>query len=61
MNPVGGSPVAYWSVQRLSRTRDELICAGATPHRGPLVVDDGRTICQLRDPFGNVLGLDGPP
>ena len=60
-NPVGGSPVVYWSVRSLSRAREELIGAGATPHRGPLVVDDRRTICQLRDPFGNVFGLDGPP
>jgi len=60
-NPVGGSHVVYWSVQSLSRAREDLIGTGATPHRGPLVVDDGRSICQLRDPFGNVFGLDGPP
>ena len=60
-NPVGGSPVVYLSVPSIHRAREELIGLGATPHRGPLSVDAGRSICQLRDPFGNVFGLDGPP
>ena len=59
-NPVGGSPVVYLSVSSVSKTREQLIEHGATAHRGPLVVDEGRSICQLRDPFGNVFGLDGP-
>jgi predicted enzyme related to lactoylglutathione lyase len=60
-NPLGGSFVVYLSVPSIDRAREELIELGATPHRGPLAVDAGRSICQLRDPFGNVFGLDGPP
>ncbi|HEX7255787.1 MAG TPA: VOC family protein [Gaiellaceae bacterium] len=60
-NPVGGSPVVYFSVESVSSTRAQLLGRGATPHRGPLAVDRDRSICQLKDPFGNVFGLDGPP
>ncbi len=29
-------------------------------YRGPLEVKEiGRTICQLEDPFGNVIGVEG--
>jgi predicted enzyme related to lactoylglutathione lyase len=59
-NPLGGSPVMYFSVSSVETARDAMIELGATPHRGPLVVDRSRSICQLRDPFGNVFGLDGP-
>jgi predicted enzyme related to lactoylglutathione lyase len=58
-NPVGGSPVVYWSVEDLESKRDKLLGAGCKPHRGPLQVDAHRRICQLVDPFGNVFGLDG--
>jgi hypothetical protein len=33
--------------------------AGRTHLRGPLEIGAGRRICQLRGPFGWVLGLDG--
>lgn len=60
-NPPGASTVVYWSVDGVGAARAALLDAGAAPHRGPLRVTDDRTICQLRDPFGNVFGLDGPP
>jgi predicted enzyme related to lactoylglutathione lyase len=58
-NPVGGSPVVYFSVASVDAAREQLLALGATHHRGPLEVDAERSICQLRDPFGNVFGLDG--
>ncbi len=58
-NPVGGSPVVYWSVGDLDAERSRLLRAGCKPHRGPLQVDASRKICQLVDPFGNIFGLDG--
>lgn len=61
MNPLGGTPVVYFSVPSVATARGRLIEHGALPHRGPLVVGAGRSICQLRDPFGNIFGLDGPP
>lgn len=59
-NPRGGSPVVYWAVDDLTATRDKLLAAGCTHHRGPLRVDASRQICQLTDPFGTIIGLDGP-
>ena len=60
LNPAGRSVVAYWPVASVDRVRTALLARGATHHRGPLVVDANRSICQLIDPFGNVFGLDGP-
>jgi predicted enzyme related to lactoylglutathione lyase len=60
LNPRGASTVPYWSVGDLDRVRERLLAAGCTHHRGPLQVSPGRRICQLVDPFGSVVGLDGP-
>lgn len=59
-NPRGGSPVVYWAVDNLDATRERLLAAGCTHHRGPLRIDEQRQICQLTDPFGTIIGLDGP-
>ncbi|MEV5574416.1 VOC family protein [Spirillospora sp. NPDC052269] len=59
-NPRGGSPVAYWAVPDLDTARKHLLAAGAEHWRGPLQVDPGRRICQLKDPFGTIIGLEGP-
>ena len=59
-NPRGGSPVVYWSVDDVTAARQRLLDAGCTHHRGPLEAGPGRIICQLIDPFGTVIGLDGP-
>lgn len=59
-NPRGGSPVVYWSVSDLDTAQQRLLAAGGTHHRGPLRVTEGRRICQIVDPFGTVIGLEGP-
>lgn len=61
-NRRGASPVPYWAVDDVDAVRRQLLDAGCTHHRGPLDVGDGtgRKIAQLVDPFGNVIGLDGP-
>lgn len=58
---MGASVVAYFACAGVFARREALIAAGATALRGPLAVTATRTICQLVDPFGNVLGLDGTP
>jgi predicted enzyme related to lactoylglutathione lyase len=59
-NPRGGSPVVYWAVDNLHAAREHLLAVGCTHHRGPLRVNAQRQICQLTDPFGTIIGLDGP-
>jgi predicted enzyme related to lactoylglutathione lyase len=59
-NPRGGSPVVYWQVDDVDQVRERLLAAGCAHHRGPLVIEPGRRIAQVRDPFGTVFGLDGP-
>lgn len=59
-NPPGSSTVVYWHTRDLRQDMERLCAQGATRHRGPLALDAGRSICQLLDPWGNVIGLDGP-
>jgi predicted enzyme related to lactoylglutathione lyase len=59
-NPRGASPVVYWAVEDLDKVRDVLLAAGCTHLRGPLSIGPRRRIFQRRDPFGTVVGLDGP-
>jgi predicted enzyme related to lactoylglutathione lyase len=59
-NPPGASSVGYLAVDDLERTRGALIARGAQPWRGPLRLTANRQICQVQDPFGNIVGLDGP-
>ncbi|WP_217621369.1 VOC family protein [Streptomyces lunaelactis] len=59
-NPHGGSTVPYWAVENVDTVRKRLLDAGCTHHRGPLDVEPGRRICQLVDPFGTIIGLEGP-
>ena len=56
---VGGT-VPYCGVDSLDAVAKKFVGGGAAVHRGPLEIEDGRRICQIRDPFGNVFGLIGP-
>ncbi len=59
-NPRGASTVVYLAVEELEAARERLLAAGCEAWRGPIEIEDGRRICQVRDPFGTVWGLDGP-
>jgi len=59
-NPAGGGAVVYWRVENFGRSRDAMLQGGCESWRGPLVISPTRVICQLRDPFGNIIGLEGP-
>jgi predicted enzyme related to lactoylglutathione lyase len=50
---------AHWRVSSLAEACARLERAGATLYRGPLVIGNGEAICQVSDPFGNLLGLIG--
>jgi len=52
--------VVYWSVPDFERALDRFLTIGATLYRGPIGIQDGLIICQVRDPWGNSIGLRGP-
>ncbi|MGF1694481.1 glyoxalase/bleomycin resistance/dioxygenase family protein [Vibrio kyushuensis] len=51
--------VLYWSVDSLTDSLHHLTSLGATLYRGPLNIEDGLSMCQVEDPFGNLIGLRG--
>lgn len=52
--------VVYWQVGDLRQRLQSLLDLGATLYRGPMAIEDGQGMCQVRDPWGNCLGLRGP-
>ncbi len=52
--------VVYWRVPSVGAELRRLTAAGATLYRGPMPIEDGLVMCQVRDPWGNCLGLRGP-
>ena len=52
--------VAYWRVDDFDATLAKAQKMGAVLYRGPLDRNDGFFMCQVKDPFGNLLGLIGP-
>lgn len=51
--------VAYWRVDCLDAALAKAIELGAVLYRGPLDRQDGFWMCQVKDPFGNLIGLVG--
>ncbi len=54
-----GGQVAYWRVQEIRKAISFFTAHGAIIFRGPLNIGNGEAICQVGDPFGNVVGLIG--
>ncbi|PHM39437.1 Var1 [Xenorhabdus mauleonii] len=52
--------VLYWSVPCLSSAIRHFQNLEAQIYRGPMKIDNGLGMCQVKDPFGNLLGLKGP-
>jgi len=51
--------VVYWSVDDLSVALDRVLSLGGVLYRGPIRIENGLSICQFRDPWGNCIGLRG--
>ncbi|HLJ56981.1 MAG TPA: VOC family protein [Chthonomonadaceae bacterium] len=51
--------VVYWSVPDFEAALAHLQAAGATLYRGPMVIESSQRMCQVRDPWGNCIGLRG--
>jgi len=52
--------VLYWQVKNLTQSLQHLMAIGAVLYRGPLDIEDQLSMCQVADPFGNLIGLRGP-
>ncbi len=51
--------ILYWSVDSLNATMKHFDAMGTRLYRGPLNIENGLLMCQLEDPFGNLIGLRG--
>jgi predicted enzyme related to lactoylglutathione lyase len=52
--------VVYWRVADFEAALRHLLSLGATLYRGPGEIEDRMRMCQVRDPWGNCIGLRGP-
>jgi len=51
--------VLYWAVPNLSEAIAHFESHGAALYRGPMTIENGLGMCQMEDPFGNLIGLRG--
>ncbi len=59
VSSVAAGSVAYWYVEDLDSALNHMQSIGATLYRGPRNIEDGKRMCQVRDPWGNCIGLRG--
>lgn len=52
--------VLYWGVADLLEAVAHFRQLGAEIYRGPMQIEHGLGMCQVTDPFGNLIGLRGP-
>lgn len=52
--------VVYWQVANFREALAHIEALGAQLYRGPLLIDRGEAMCQVRDPWGNCIGRRGP-
>jgi len=52
--------VVYWHTNEFDKRLEYLQRLGAVLYRGPLVLEEGKKMCQVKDPWGNCIGLMGP-
>lgn len=52
--------VAYWRVDDFDAVLERAITLGAVLYRGPLDRKDGSYMCQVKDPYDNLIGFIGP-
>jgi predicted enzyme related to lactoylglutathione lyase len=55
--PGTGGAVAYWGVDDIEAEVARILALGASVHEAIQDVGEGIRVAELKDPFGNVLGL----
>ena len=54
-----GGSVGYWLVDNLEQAISHAVTLGGEVYRGPLRVEEiQRTIVQIKDPIGNIIGFE---
>ncbi len=51
--------VLYWQTDSLAQAITHFESLGARLYRGPMQIEGGLRICQVEDPFQNLIGLKG--
>ena len=51
--------VVYWWVDDFQKHLSTLLTLGATLYRGPITIDQGMQMCQVKDLWGNCVGIRG--
>lgn len=51
--------VLYWSTEDFDKSLSHFKLIGAQLYRGPMEIEDGLIMCQVEDPFGNLIGIRG--
>ncbi|MFN3239640.1 MAG: VOC family protein [Pseudomonadales bacterium] len=49
--------VVYWQTNHFDARLKYLLDLGAELYRGPKRIEKGKRMCQVKDPFGNLIGL----
>jgi uncharacterized protein len=52
--------VVYWWVDDLNAALRRFESMGSLAYRGPMAIEAGLGMAQVRDPWGNCMGLRGP-
>ncbi|EAR08895.1 VOC family protein [Reinekea blandensis] len=52
--------VTYWEVVSLEHEIERFKELGSVVYRGPMKIESDLWMCQVTDPFGNLIGLRGP-
>ncbi|MGS0685137.1 VOC family protein [Nakamurella sp. GG22] len=53
--------VAYWDVDDVDGVVAHCVQRGGVAHRGPKTIFSGERLCQVLDPFGNLIGFRQSP
>jgi predicted enzyme related to lactoylglutathione lyase len=56
-----GGSVAYWDVDDIDQLVADCERRGGVAHRGPKTIFAGERLCQVLDPFGNLIGFRQGP
>jgi predicted enzyme related to lactoylglutathione lyase len=51
--------VVYWWVPSVAEALARLQIIGGELYRGPMDIEQGLSMCQVKDPWGNCIGLRG--